>query len=393
VTSDILIPALSDADKAAALRDVAGLPLIRRVLLGVRKAGFDAATVLTHGEDDELRSALAGTQVRAIELKAWADSQADSPVLVLPPDFLPSASMLKQAREQSGSEDAHHLGHHAVYASPSHLKALAPDLSVSASAEDFVATLGGTGSEHGSEDGMVIASDGDRQKAEAGLLAGLVKNTEGFMSRHINRQISLAVTKRLMHTNITPNHMTWVSMVLGLAGAAFFLLPSREAHVLGAALFLLHSILDGCDGELARLKFMESRYGGVLDFWSDNVVHVAVFACMGLGLGLHQGATWPLLFAATAVIGTIASAWMVFNHTMRKPKGDGPLYTSVSTGESKSVIVRIADMLSRRDFIYLVLILAIFGKLHWFLIATGIGAPIYALVLTGIVLRDIRNAS
>jgi len=391
VTSDILIPVLSDADKAAALRDVAGLPLIRRVLLDARKAGFDAATVLTLGEGDELRSALTGTQARAIELKAWADSQAGALTLVLTPDFLPSAALLEQARELSDSEDAHCFGNHAACISPTRLEALVPNLSQSASAQDYVAPLGDTGSEHGSEDGMVIASDGDRQNAEAALLAGLVKSTEGFMSRHINRKISLAVTKRLMRTNITPNHMTWVSMAFGLAGAALFLLPGRETQVLGATLFLLHSILDGCDGELARLKFMESRSGGALDFWSDNVVHLAVFACIGIGLGLHQGATWPLLFAATAVIGTIASAWMVFNHTMRKPKGGGPLYTSVSTGEGKSMIVRIADMLSRRDFIYLVLILAILGKLHWFLIASGIGAPIYALLLTGIVKRDIRK--
>src|SRR2546426_3192414 len=38
---------------------------------------------------------------------------------------------------------------------------------------------------------------------------------------------------------------------------------------------LAHSILDGCDGELARLKFQHSRWGAVLDFWCDNVVHVA----------------------------------------------------------------------------------------------------------------------
>ena len=57
-------------------------------------------------------------------------------------------------------------------------------------------------------------------------------------------------------------------------------------QTIGALLFLAHSILDGCDGELARLKFQQSRWGGVLDFWGDNVVHTVIFACMGVGWSL-----------------------------------------------------------------------------------------------------------
>jgi len=52
--------------------------------------------------------------------------------------------------------------------------------------------------------------------------SGLVKATEGWMALHINRKISLAVTRQLMHTSVTPNQITWVSMGLGLIGAAFF---------------------------------------------------------------------------------------------------------------------------------------------------------------------------
>ena len=65
-------------------------------------------------------------------------------------------------------------------------------------------------------------------------------------------------------------------------------------QTIGALLFLAHSILDGCDGELARLKFQQSRWGGVLDFWGDNVVHTVIFGCMGIGWSLAADSLWPL---------------------------------------------------------------------------------------------------
>jgi phosphatidylglycerophosphate synthase len=87
---------------------------------------------------------------------------------------------------------------------------------------------------------------------------------------------------------------------------------------IGGALFLLHSILDGCDGELARLRFQESRRGGLLDFWGDNLVHVTVFGAMGIGLARTVGARWPLWCAASAVLFTAASAYLVYHRTMRR---------------------------------------------------------------------------
>jgi phosphatidylglycerophosphate synthase len=61
--------------------------------------------------------------------------------------------------------------------------------------------------------------------------------------------------------------MTLVSLAVGLVGAPFFLSETWGYQLTGALLFLAHSILDGCDGELARLKFLESRTGALLDFW------------------------------------------------------------------------------------------------------------------------------
>jgi len=242
-----------------------------------------------------------------------------------------------------------------------------------------------------SRDRFEVVSPLDLRSAEDWLLRGLVKDTEGFMSRHVERRISLAISRRLAGTRVTPNAMTFVSVAVGLAGAALFLSPSAWAPLAGALLVLAHSILDGCDGELARLKFQESRFGGVLDFWGDNVVHSALFAAIAIAWARAAGEGWPLLLGASAVLGTILSAGFVYRHTMAK-EGEGPLFTSVSRSPD-SPFSRLADALARRDFLYLLVILSALRQEHWFLALAAVGSPIYFFLLVAISRVGRREAS
>lgn len=310
-----------------------GLPLARRTVLAARKAGFGRVAVV--GASPALAAALEGS---GAELVAAAPPEA----IRLP-------------------------------------------WSVVAQTKDLLELIRGAASV-----GVLVASPADLPRAETFLLKGLIKDTDGFMSRHFDRVISLAVSRRLAGTSVTPNQMTLVSVVIGLIGAPFFLSPRAGIQIIGGALFLLHSILDGCDGELARLKFQESRFGGTLDFWGDNVVHMAVFGGMGLGLARATGRNWPLVCGATAVISTAASAAFVYLRTMTGRK-DGPLFTSVALHQ-ETTISRIADALSRRDFIYLVLIMSAFGLADWFVVSSAIAIPAFFLTLVAVAWNDRRIA-
>jgi phosphatidylglycerophosphate synthase len=237
---------------------------------------------------------------------------------------------------------------------------------VTALRERFTAVEG-----HADDTGrFAVRTAGDLRAAESWLLRGLIKDTEGFMSRHAERLISLALTRHLVRTSITPNAMTLVSLVIGLAGAPFFLSPTPGWQLAGALLFLLHSILDGCDGEIARLKFLESPGGAALDFWGDNTVHVAVFGCMGVGWSLSAHSAWPLAVAALAVASTVAAAFIL-----------APRAVSPSAAASpRSAGAKAADALANRDFIYVIVALAAFGKAGWFIVIVAIGTPIFLLV-------------
>jgi phosphatidylglycerophosphate synthase len=211
-----------------------------------------------------------------------------------------------------------------------------------------------------------LGSAGDLPAAETWLLRGLIKDTEGFMSRHVERRISLALTRRLVWTSVTPNALTLACLVIGLAGAPFFLSSAPALQLTGALLFLLHSILDGCDGEIARLKFLESPGGAALDFWGDNTVHVAVFGCMAVGWTLSAHSVWPQALGVLAITSTLLAAFIVAPNR----RSAGP----------RSAATRATDALANRDFIYLIIALALFGKAGWFIVFVAIGTPVFVLV-------------
>lgn len=134
-------------------------------------------------------------------------------------------------------------------------------------------------------DCSAVRAEGDIQAAEDFLLAGLVKKADGVVSRYINRKISLSITRRLMKTAVTPNQVTAIVLLIGiLSGPAIVVLGGYGGPVLGGLLYYASSVLDGCDGELSRLRFQGTRYGA----WLDTVVDDTV------GLSYITGLYWYL---------------------------------------------------------------------------------------------------
>ncbi|MEA2022505.1 MAG: CDP-alcohol phosphatidyltransferase family protein, partial [Candidatus Caldatribacteriota bacterium] len=111
------------------------------------------------------------------------------------------------------------------------------------------------------------------KKAEKMLLANLKKVSDGPVSRYLNRPISVRISKYLLKTNIIPNQISLFSFLFSVVGALFFFFGGYANLVIGGILAQISSIIDGCDGEIARLKFLTSEFGGwydaVLDRYAD----------------------------------------------------------------------------------------------------------------------------
>lgn len=359
---------------------VLSLPLLRRVILTAQRAGFSTIFVAT-SDPSGIKQILDGTSAIPISPSDVSVHLPQGRLVLLASNVLPTQRSLRWLRDQPLELDRVRVfGNVAACIELSEFstcRLILQDVLRGHTSFQELASACGILLDQEQIDGLFpLKTVQDRREAEQHLLRGLIKDTEGFMSRQFERRISLAITRRLVSTNITPNAMTGVSVGIGLLGAPFFLSSHWSYQLIGALLFLAHSILDGCDGELARLRFHESRWGGILDFWGDNVVHVAVFACMGIGWSLSLGETWPLWLGVLAVGGTIGSAGIVYRHTMRGEGSTAPLFTSVIRSKP-SALSNLMDSLARRDFIYLVVGLSAFGKASWFLALSAIGSPIY----------------
>jgi phosphatidylglycerophosphate synthase len=211
------------------------------------------------------------------------------------------------------------------------------------------------------------------------------KDTDGFLARHFDRRVSGAISRQLIRTAVTPNQITVFVTLLGLGAGWLMARTGYAPKVLGSLVFLLTSILDGCDGEVARAKNMSSRLGGWLDFWGDNVVHVAVFWGLGVGLQKDTGKAVYRTLGGVLVLGTLVAVAMVSYQTYR---AGGSAFVSVvgdarrvQTSPWKRRLTALSDALARRDFVYGLVIFALLGWLDWALWVLAIGTSLYASVL------------
>jgi phosphatidylglycerophosphate synthase len=385
----VLLPSAASVDTSdLQLRggdpSILGLSLVRRTVLAARRAGYGQVFFLSRDHAAPGTDTIADWNTIADALRPHEATR----LVIAPATILSETGWLKmlaaaQIEPAAWAAKAHRIVVTAATAMPDALASLQAEggaYDMAAVEERLTHRFGSSAPVSNEIDPIIVATSQDLRVAERRLLQSAVKDTDGFMARHVDRKISLAISRRLAPTAVTPTQVTLVSIAIGLCGAPFFLSALWYWQTAGALLFLLHSIVDGCDGELARLKFQESRYGGILDFWGDNIVHLATFACIAAGWALSAEAAWPLLLGAAAVAGTMGSASFLYWQRLRTKDGSGPLFTSVSSTPD-DWLARMLDAGSRRDFIYVAPVFALFGKANWLVLLIGVGAPAYFLLL------------
>jgi phosphatidylglycerophosphate synthase len=129
-----------------------------------------------------------------------------------------------------------------------------------------------------------VLSKAALKKARRALLATARKPTDSFISRNINRRVSLFLTRPLIWLGVRPNPLSVICLAIGMASCWFIAQGGYVQSLLGAFLFEFASIFDGCDGEVARLTYRTSNFGGFVDMVGDAVIFVLFFACLPVGL-------------------------------------------------------------------------------------------------------------
>jgi len=124
--------------------------------------------------------------------------------------------------------------------------------------------------------------------AEISLLKSAYKPQDGFVSRWINRPMSRLVARQLLRFPIRPDQFTFALLAFPILAAAFLLRGDYASVVVGAALFQVFSILDGCDGEIARAKYLDSPRGATIDHVCDHIGNILFLTGLSIGLYRHH---------------------------------------------------------------------------------------------------------
>ncbi len=145
----------------------------------------------------------------------------------------------------------------------------------------------------------------DLKVAQNLIRQSLVKETDGFISKMINRKISTRITPFLVRFDfVTPNRFTIFSSLLGITAGLLFL---TKNYLLAGIVTQISSIIDGCDGEIARIKNLSSKFGAVLDSVLDR--YVDTFIIFSIFLTLEKNLTTYIAFFLS-VTGTILVSYI-----------------------------------------------------------------------------------
>ena len=157
----------------------------------------------------------------------------------------------------------------------------------------------------GQDKWQTIANEQDRFVAEKKLESWLVKPTDGIFAR-MNRRVSIPISRQLIKFPITPNMVSLFTLGVSFASGLYFGLGGYWNVLIGAVLSVWASILDGCDGEVARLKLQASDFGCWLDTICDYLYYVFIFVGMTVGLVRSTGKTSYLAWGGMLLLGAIA---------------------------------------------------------------------------------------
>jgi CDP-L-myo-inositol myo-inositolphosphotransferase len=125
--------------------------------------------------------------------------------------------------------------------------------------------------------------------AERALIRSLGKPTDGFVSRHFNRKISTRISSLLVKTPLTPNQLSISTMFICFVAAWFVSAGDYPGLAIGGVIFQFASIVDGCDGEVAKLKFQGSQFGEWVDTIADNISYLVFFSAYMYGMFQFSG--------------------------------------------------------------------------------------------------------
>ncbi len=242
--------------------------------------------------------------------------------------------------------------------------------------------------------GWIISIDSAEavDRATRRLWQACRKADDGLVARYLNRHISIGLSRILAPTEIHPNHVTAVTFVLGVAAALAAARGEYAGFLIAGILYQLNSIIDGVDGELARVRYQFSVRGEWLDTISDDLADLLMYIGLGIGAWLTlSDAPGPwgnqlwLFLGIGAAVGKVASMAVYYRWLIAHGRGDLLAFQWSFEDESANGgpiarVLSVTRYFFRKDFIvFTAFVFALAGFLPHLLFALAPGNLIVAL--------------
>ena len=372
-------------------KKICGIPFLMRNIINIQRAGIDSLIIYGNTDNTSLYRRLCKEKKITIKLTFETDIEKvikvtkDYSVLILNSETLHTKQEIESGMSftnQSNEALAYPIDRETVAKTINQIT-LENKVSPAQSSGDQnsrVNFLPGKNSSY-------ISKPEDFLIQQKNLIQSSGLGNDSFMDKTITRFFSRQLTRLFLKTPLSPNMITILSLFIGLISAIFFIQGTHQNNMIGAGLLLLSAWVDCTDGEVARLKFLESKIGGILDIICDNLVHFAVFFAIGMGLYQSTGDNIFVLLGALAVFGSLISFLLLSSSIIDKKE-----MASASTVDPKKKNT-LTDTLANRDFIYFLFFMSLIGRVDVFIYITAFGSNIFAAYLTYSKIKSALRAS
>lgn len=403
-------------------RSVAGLPLANRLLRASRRTGADRVIAYAPRTAPVLGREAARLGIRTLTIATsppdWAAAletlAGDAVVTVVPAGLVVSPALLEMSRTTPpGTGDASLAdvpggdrwprtgAYRTSVAGARDIHALAAR--IARRAREVVPLP--TGADIARQEAVLIARArrrSDLASVEAAVRRAMYKPSDPVLAR-FNRRLSLPISVWLIaHTPLSANGLSLLLIVMAVAVAWAFGLGGYWSSVAGAVLSLAASILDGCDGEIARLKYEETSFGCWIETFGDYAYYVALFTGMTVGVVRATGQAAYAWVGLAALVGAVLT-FVLLTGLRRSGTGGRPerlqltarqRFTSGGAAWTK-VVNELVTVATRSTMPYGILLMTVLHALPLVLVLAALGANTYwiAMLLRWPALRGLHAAA
>ncbi len=372
---------------AAINRQVAGRTLLQRGIRTMASAGIKRVlVVLPPGQAPTDKSPVPDLDIQVEQTTPEAARPPDAPVLLLAGDCVHHHSSLRALMDAGLQRDSlvaqtSDGGRVSSGAFLSAAGALPPDALTGALWNALAARP------HRREDSAphLWQRVTDKRSARAAknmLFDQVSKATSGTVARLLNVRLSVPISKLLVDTGISPNMATFFLVLCpGLFAAYLATQPDDYLRLACAGLlWQFASILDGCDGEIARVKLAETRFGAWFDTLTDNLAYLCGYAALLVGMRqLYPDDYLPLYAGISALASLVLTLVLLYGYALKTSTGSLQYYLGDLTNKvphsEKDWGYRFLErtgFMAKRDFLSLFIAVGLVANLlavvYWFLV-------------------------